>query len=124
MNGYLTSENLTKRANDLEQFLSNKNRVIVTLLPLLRRQAKVKTTHYTIQLIYFFFFNSLSGHRPAQRECARTGLRSHERFYPYPIQQPVKVGHTLLFGRHFPAVSLNKSLKIRSTNESRRFSGN
>ena len=30
-------------------FLSYKNRVIVTLLPLLRRQAKVKTTRYTIQ---------------------------------------------------------------------------
>ena len=58
MNGYLTSENLTITANDLEQFLSNKNRVIVTLLPLLRRQAKVKTTHYTIQLIYLFFLTA------------------------------------------------------------------
>ena len=30
MNGYLTSENLIKTANDLEKFLSNKSRVIVT----------------------------------------------------------------------------------------------
>ena len=35
-----------------------------------------------------------SGHRPAQRECARTGLRSHARCHPYPIPQPLKVGHT------------------------------
>ena len=39
-------------------------------------------------------FTSFSGHRPAQRECARTGLRSHARCHPYPIPQPVKVGHT------------------------------
>ena len=39
-------------------------------------------------------FTSFSGHRPAQRECARTGLRSHARCHPYPILQPVKVGHT------------------------------
>ena len=51
MNGYLTSENLTKTRNDLEKFLSNESRVIVTLLPLVPRQAKVKTTRYTIQLV-------------------------------------------------------------------------
>ena len=34
------------------------------------------------------------GDRPAQRECARTGLGSHARCHPYPIPQPVKVGHT------------------------------
>ena len=56
MNGYLTRENLTKTANDLEQFLANKNRRIVTLLPLLQRQAKVKTTRYMIQLIYLFIY--------------------------------------------------------------------
>ena len=39
-------------------------------------------------------FTSFSGHRPAQRECARTGLRSHARCHPYPIPQPVKVDHT------------------------------
>ena len=39
-------------------------------------------------------FTSFSGHRPAQRECARTGLRSHARCHPYPTPQPVKVGHT------------------------------
>ena len=38
-------------------------------------------------------FNIFSGHRPAQRDCARTGLRSHARCHPYPIPQPVKVGH-------------------------------
>ena len=45
-----------------------------------------------IQSIYLF--TSFSGHRPAQRECARTGLRSHARCHLYPIPQPVKVCHT------------------------------
>ena len=39
-------------------------------------------------------FSSFSGHRPAKRECTRTGLRSHARCHPCSIQQPVKVGHT------------------------------
>ena len=39
-------------------------------------------------------FTSFSGHRPAQRECTRTGLRSHAGCNPYPIPQPVKVGYT------------------------------
>ena len=45
---------------------------------------------------YLFLYQLLiSGHRPAQRECARTGLRSHARCHrPHPIPQPVKVGHT------------------------------
>ena len=30
----------------------------------------------------------------AQRKYARTGLKSHARCHPYPIPQPVKVGHT------------------------------
>ena len=42
----------------------------------------------------FILFTSFSGHRPAQREWARTGLRSHTRCHPYPIPQPVKVDHT------------------------------
>ena len=41
-----------------------------------------------------FFFTSFSAHRPAQRECARTGLRPHARCHPYPILQPIKFGHT------------------------------
>ena len=41
-----------------------------------------------------YLFTSFSAHRPAQRECARTGLRSHVRCHPCPIPQPVKVGHT------------------------------
>ena len=40
------------------------------------------------------FIYQLSGHRPAQRECAGTELRAHARCHPYPIPQPVKVGHT------------------------------
>ena len=39
-------------------------------------------------------FTSFSGHRPAQRECAWTALRSHASCHPYPIPQPGKVGHT------------------------------
>jgi len=39
-------------------------------------------------------FTSFSGHRPAQRECAWKGLRSHVRCHPYPIPQPVKAYHT------------------------------
>ena len=41
-----------------------------------------------------YLFTIFSGHRPTQRECARTGLRSHARCYPYPIPKPLKVGHT------------------------------
>ena len=41
-----------------------------------------------------FLFTSFSGHRPAQRECARMRLKSHVRCHPYPIPQPVKVDHT------------------------------
>ena len=44
--------------------------------------------------IYYLFFTSFSGHRPAQRECARTRLWSHARCHPFSIPQPVKVGHT------------------------------
>ena len=43
--------------------------------------------------IYLFIYQ-FSGHRPAQRECARTGLRSHARCHPYAIPQRVKVDHT------------------------------
>ena len=46
------------------------------------------------QLFIYLFTTGFSGHRPAQRECARMGLRSHARCHPYPIPQPVKVGRT------------------------------
>ena len=45
-------------------------------------------------VLCFTCFTSFSGHRPAQREWARTGLGSHARCHPYPIPQPVKVDHT------------------------------
>ena len=41
-----------------------------------------------------FIYQLLWTQPHAQRECARTGLRSHLRCHPYPIPQPVKVGHT------------------------------
>ena len=44
--------------------------------------------------LFIYLHTSFSGHRPAQREYARTRLRSHVRCHPYPIPQPVKVGHT------------------------------
>ena len=33
-----------------------------------------------------YLVTSFSGHRPAQRECERTGLRSHERTVAIPTQ--------------------------------------
>ena len=47
---------------------------------------------------YISLFTSFSGHRPVQRECTPTGLRSHERCHFFPIPQPVKVGHTTRVG--------------------------
>ena len=47
-----------------------------------------------VAFLFIYLFTSFSGYRPAQRECARTGLWSHPRCHPYPIAQPVKVGHT------------------------------
>ena len=44
--------------------------------------------------LFIYLFTSFSGHRPAQRECGRTGLRSHASCHPYPTPKPVKVGHT------------------------------
>ena len=44
--------------------------------------------------LFIHLFTSFSGHKPAQRECAWTGLRSHARCHPYPIPQPIKVDHT------------------------------
>ena len=41
--------------------------------------------------IFILFLPAFSGHRPARRECARKGLRSHASCHPYPIPQPVKV---------------------------------
>ena len=47
------------------------------------------------ELFFIWFdFTSFSRRRPAKREWAQMGLRSHARCHPYPIQQPVKVGHT------------------------------
>ena len=47
-----------------------------------------------IYLFIYLLIYQLYGHRPAHREFARTGLRSHAKCHPYPIPQPVKVGHT------------------------------
>ena len=47
------------------------------------------------ELFFIWFdFTSFSRHGPAKREWAQMGLRSHAWCHPYPIQQPVKVGHT------------------------------
>ena len=51
--------------------------------------------HFPFPSVFIYLiFTSFSGHRPAQREWAQTGLRSHSRCHPYPIPQPVKVAHT------------------------------
>ena len=42
-------------------------------------------------MLIIYLFTGFSGHRPAQRECARTGLRSHARCHPYPIPQRVRL---------------------------------
>ena len=58
-------------------------------------------------------FTSFSGHRLAQRECARTGLRSHARCHPYPIPQPVKFGHTTgVYDPYSFTSHKNKSVKM------------
>ena len=44
--------------------------------------------------IYYYLLVRFSGHRPALRECTWSGLRSNARCHPYPIPQPVKVGHS------------------------------
>ena len=44
-----------------------------------------------------YLFTSFSGHRPAQRECARTGLSSHARCHPYPIHNPKRLATPLSF---------------------------
>ena len=59
-----------------------------------RQKSGLSTPMCWGQLKVIYLFTSFSGHRPGQRECARTGLRSHARCNPYPIPQPVKVGHT------------------------------
>ena len=48
-------------------------------------------------LFIYLFITSFSGHMPAQRECARTILRSHARYHPYPIPQPHRGLRPLLF---------------------------
>ena len=46
-----------------------------------------------IHLFYLFIYQ-LFWTQACPEGCARTGLRSHARCHPYPIPQPVKVGHT------------------------------
>ena len=43
---------------------------------------------------FILFLPAFSGHLPARREYAQTGLRTHARCHRYSIPQPVKVGHT------------------------------
>ena len=62
-------------------------------LPIALRMTKQRSK--TLALTFrVYLFTIFSGHRPVQRECARTGLRSHARCLPYQVLQPVKVGHT------------------------------
>ena len=62
-------------------------------LPIALRMTKQRSK--TLALTFrVYLFTIFSGHRPVQRECARTGLRSHARCHPYQVLQPVKVGHT------------------------------
>ena len=72
----------------------------LSLYNLLRLSSKPSFSHHFYLFHLFISFTSFSGHRPTQRECARTGLMSHARCHPYPIPQPVKVGHTT--GVHDP----------------------
>ena len=61
----------------------------------------------------FILFTSFCGHRPAQREWARTGLKSHARCHPYPIPQPVKVDHSTGVYDPYPFTSHeNKWMKV------------
>ena len=62
-------------------------------LPIALRMTKQRSK--TLALTFRVYLSTIfSGHRPVQRECARTGLRSHARCLPYQVLQPVKVGHT------------------------------
>ena len=54
----------------------------------------VMQQRFSLVSLRYLYLPAFSGHRPAQRQCPRTGLRSHARCHPYPIPQPVKVGHT------------------------------
>ena len=84
----------------------------VTVLTFAVELQKVRT--------YCIFVTSFSGHRPAQRERAQTGLRSHAKCHPYPIPKPIKVGHTtgsmtLLFSNSDVGCFMshkNKSVKV------------
>ena len=51
---------------------------------------------FTVDLINLFtsFIYQLFWTQANPEGCARTGLRSRARCHPYPIPQPVKVGHT------------------------------
>ena len=41
-----------------------------------------QVTRFLFIYLFIYLFTSFSGHRPAQRECAPTELRSHARCYP------------------------------------------
>ena len=63
---------------------------VVLEIVLLRRKVDMMGKTFSSSFVWDCSF---SGHRPAQRECARTGLRSHARCHPYPSPQLVKAGH-------------------------------
>ena len=73
---------------------SSEGRENLCSLPLVSHPLLV--SHALRSILFCFVCTSFSGHRPAQREWARTGLIGpmQGRCHPYPIQQPVKVGHT------------------------------
>ena len=58
------------------------------------RSATDQSVNGSVNQLFIYLFTSFSGHRPAQRKCAETGLRSHVRCHPYPIPQPIKDGRT------------------------------
>ena len=63
---------------------------VVLEIVLLRRKVDMMGKTFSSSFVWDCSF---SGHRHAQRECARTGLRSHARCHPYPSPQLVKAGH-------------------------------
>ena len=56
------------------------------------RSATDQSVNGSVNQLFIYLFTSFSGHRPAQRKCAQTGLSSHVRCHPYPIPQPIKDG--------------------------------
>ena len=71
-----------------------------------------------LQITYNYLFTSFSGHRPTQREYARTGLRSHARSHPYPIPQAVKVGQTTgVYDPYSFRIVMGVLLRLTRTNQ-------